>query len=109
MDERRTGGKPKQAGDLVSRVLRDMGVPSQRIGTVISRAWINVCEPAWVEETKLRRLEGGVLEIGVRSAALRDELTHFHRDRLLEVMRVALPDVALIGMRFVPETNDRGA
>ncbi len=109
MNERRIVRKPKKAGDLVSGVLRDIGVPSQRIGTVIAGAWVNVCEPAWIEETKLRRLEGGVLEIGVRSAALRDELTHFHRDRLLEVMRVALPDVALIGMRFVPETNDRGA
>ncbi len=109
MGDRRSVRKSQRAGDLVSKVLRDMGVPSQRIGTAVARAWENVCEPAWLEATELRRLEGGVLEIGVRSSVLRDELTHFHKDRLLDVLRVALPDVVLIGLQFVPETDGRGA
>lgn len=92
---------PARAGELVSRVLKDLGVPSRRVGDKLERAWAAAADPAWLSRTRLRRIEGGVLEIGVTSAPLREELAQFHQERLLEVLKTALPDVPLIGLYFV--------
>jgi len=93
-------------GDLIGGALRELGVPSARVTERLRRAWAVASEEAWQPHTCLRRLEGGVLDIGVSSAALRDELANFHKDRLLAVLRAALPDVPLIGLRFVTDPAD---
>ena len=98
--------EPKVVGDLMAGALRDLGVPSMRVTQKLRTAWERSTEDAWRGRTRLRRLEGGVLEVGVNSAALRDELANFHKDRLLAVLRAALPDVPLIGMRFVTDPVD---
>ena len=85
----------------MSAALKDLGLPSQRISERLRRVWEMVCEPAWEDRVRLRRFEGGVLEIGVDSAPLREELVQFHRDRLLEAMQTALGDVPIVGLRFV--------
>jgi hypothetical protein len=100
--------RPQAAGDLLSGALRSLGVPSVRVTSRLSAAWEAACEDGWRHQTVLRRLEGGVLEVGVRSAALRDELVNFHRARLLTVLRTALPDVPLIGVRFVSDVESDG-
>lgn len=86
--------------------MKSLGVPSATVSAKLTGAWHEVCEDSWRDHTTLRRLEGGVLEVGVGSEALRDELTNFHRDRLLAVMRAALPDVPLIGIRFLSDPAD---
>jgi hypothetical protein len=98
--------KPHQAravGDLVMSALRDLGVPSQRLTRRVHAAWERAVDAAWVEDAVPLSLVGGVLVVGVRSASLRQELTQFHRERLLSVMRAALPDVPLVGLRFTAE------
>ena len=97
---------PKAVGDLLGGALRELGVPSARVTDKLRRAWATACDDAWHDHTNLRRLEGGVLEVGVGSAALRDELANFHNERLLAVLRAALPDVPLIGIRFVTDPAD---
>jgi len=97
---------PRQVGDLVGGALRSLGVPSARLTDALRRAWGRAADEAWRDRTRLRRIEGGVLDVGVSSEALRAELTNFHRDRLLAVMRAALPDVPLIGLRFVTDPAD---
>jgi hypothetical protein len=60
-----------------------------------------VAQPAWRPHVRLARLQGGVLEVAVASAPLREELAQFHAPRLLAVLRQALPDTTLVGLRFV--------
>ena len=83
--------------------LRDLGMPSQRLTKRVHAAWERAVDAAWAGETLPLNLVGGVLVVGVRSASLRQELTQFHRDRLLSVMKAALPDVSLVGLRFTAE------
>jgi len=92
--------------ELVGGAMRSLGVPSARVTEALRRAWRQAADEAWHGTTQLRRLEGGVLDVGVSSEALRAELTNFHRDRLLAVLRTALPDVPLIGLRFVTDPAD---
>ncbi|MDJ0522735.1 MAG: DciA family protein [Planctomycetota bacterium] len=97
---------PRPVADLVGGALRSLGMPSAKLTEGLRRAWALAADDAWRDHTRLRRIEGGVLDVGVRSEALRAELTNFHRDRLLSVMRAALPDVSLVGLRFVTDPAD---
>ena len=91
---------PTAVGDIVPSALRELGIPSARLSRRVREAWDRAVDPGWRGQTSPHRLEGGVLVIGVRSASLRQELTMFHRDRLLSVLRAALPDVPLVALRF---------
>jgi hypothetical protein len=46
------------------------------------------------------KLTRGVLEIEVGNAVMLQELTHYHRRRLLEQVRKQLPGVTIIDLRF---------
>jgi len=92
-------------GDLVAPALRELGVPSARLSRRIREAWSLAADEAWRGETVPLRLLGGVLVVGVRSAALRQEIAQFHRERLLSVLRAALPDVSLVALRFTAEVD----
>ena len=83
--------------------MRSLGIPSVKVTDKLQQAWEAAADDGWRHGTNLRRLEGGVLEVGVASDALRDELTNFHRERLLAVLRAALPDVPLVGIRFLTD------
>jgi hypothetical protein len=95
--------KARSAGELMGGALRSLGMPSVKVTEKLERAWRDASDDRWHEHTSLRRLDGGVLEVGVNSDALRDELTNFHRARLLAVLRAALPDVPLVGIRFLTD------
>ena len=96
-------------GDLLGPALRALGMPSARLSGRVQAAWDQVADPAWADHVTPRALTGGVLVIGVTSSSLRQELAQFHRDRLLSVLQAALPDVALIGLRFTTEPGDSSA
>ena len=97
---------PRPVADLVGGALRSLGVPSAKVTDSLRRAWRAAADDGWRDHTRLRRIQGGILDIGVSSEALRAELTNFHRDRLLAVLRAALPDVPLIALRFVTDPAD---
>ena len=78
-----------------------MGLPSRNITSTLLRMWDVVREPTWDGHTRVRRYEGGVLEIGVDAAALREELVQFHQERLLVLVQTAMPDLPVVGLRFV--------
>lgn len=97
--QRRAVG-PTALGDILPAALRDLGMPSMRLTRRVADAWRASADPAWHADTRPLRLDGGVFVVGVRSAALRQELAQFHKNRLLSVLRAALPDVPLVELRF---------
>ena len=101
------GGRRKHqaraVGDLLGPALRDLGMPSQRLTRRLLEAWEAVEEPGWRGAVRPDRFVGGVLVVAVSSSSLRDELAQFHRARLLDVLKTALPDVPLVGIRFTTD------
>jgi len=96
------GRRREQAvGDLVSAALKGLGVPPTRVGAPLEQAFERAVDPAWRGQVRLERLQAGVLDVGVTSAALKDELTQFHGARLLAVLREAVPSVPLTRVRFL--------
>ncbi len=101
--------RARSASELIGGAMRSLGIPSMKVSDKLMQAWDATADDAWRHQTSLRRLEGGVLEVGVASDALRDELTNFHRERLLAVLRAALPDVPLVGIRFLTDEGGNRA
>jgi hypothetical protein len=97
---RRSLARPASA--FVPGALKDLGLVPARVSTRLEEAWNLVASPAWRPHVSLARMQGGVLEVAVSSAPLREELAQFHAARLLAVLRQALADTTLVGLRFVP-------
>ncbi|MFM8980866.1 MAG: DciA family protein, partial [Planctomycetia bacterium] len=93
--------REQQVGSLVSAALQGLGLPSQRVSAALQAAFEQALEPSWRGQARLERLQGGVLDVGVASAALREEIAQFHAPRLLAVLRAACPDVPLVRLRVL--------
>jgi Dna[CI] antecedent DciA-like protein len=86
---------------MLPSALRALGVASARVTKAVQAAWDLAADPSWRGAAVPERLVGGWLVVAVSSSSLRQELTQFHRDRLVRVLRAALPNVPIAGVRFV--------
>jgi hypothetical protein len=96
---------PIRVDAVVPSALRSLGVASVRATKAVRAAWEAAADPSWRGVAEPEELVGGWLVIGVASAALREELAQFHRARLLDVLKTALPNVPIVGLRFVPSAG----
>jgi predicted nucleic acid-binding Zn ribbon protein len=91
---------PEPLGDILARlfVSRGWGRKSERLR--LEAAWQATIEPSWRDNTRVLALRRGVLEIEVKTATLLQELSQFHRRRLLAALRQALPGLTINDLRF---------
>ena len=66
----------------------------------LERAWAEAVGPQWLPNTRVLALRRNVLEIEVRGAVVLQELSQFHKRRLLEALRKALQGVTVNDLRF---------
>ncbi|MCS7021169.1 MAG: DUF721 domain-containing protein [Gemmataceae bacterium] len=86
--------------DILARlfVSRGWGRKSERLR--LEAAWQAAIEPAWKEQTRVLGLRRGVLEVEVKTAVLLQELTQFHKRRLLAALRHRLAGLTITDLRF---------
>src|SRR3954453_20182700 len=91
---------PEKLGEILSRLFtaRGWGRRSERLH--LERAWAEAAGPDIAARTRLGTLRRGVLEVQVGNAALLQELSGFHKRRLLEQLRRRLPTTPLGDLRF---------
>jgi predicted nucleic acid-binding Zn ribbon protein len=97
---RRNDKGPENLAEILSRLFtaRGWGRRQDRLG--LERAWAEVAGPQFAPHTRVGQLRRGVLEVQVGNAVLLQELTHFHRRRLLSELRQRLPNTPLTDLRF---------
>ena len=91
---------PENLSDVLGRlfVARGWGRVSER--TRLEAAWAEVAGPELIAHTRVGSIKRGTLEIEVRNAVLQQELTQYHKRRILADLRTKLPSVVLADIKF---------
>ena len=90
---------PENLSDVLGRlfVARGWGRVSER--TRLETAWGETIGPELAGQTRVGSIRRGVLEIEVRSAVLQQELTQYHKRKLLADLRVKLTGVSITDLK----------
>src|SRR5262245_53918567 len=94
------GNTPEPIGDILSRLFIARGWGRRQERLRLDQAWIEAAGPERAPGTRVAGLRKGVLEVTVGNAVLLQELTHYHKRRLLEQLRQRLPGVVIADLRF---------
>ncbi len=91
---------PENLSDVLGRlfVARGWGRVSER--SRLETAWGETIGTEFAGQTRVGCFKRGVLEIEVRSAVLQQELTQYHKRRLLADLRVKLPGQSITDLKF---------
>jgi predicted nucleic acid-binding Zn ribbon protein len=96
-------GKPRSIESLnqvMSQLFAVRGWGKSQDRLRLERAWAESVEPAQLPFTRVLAIKRGVIEIEVKSAILMQELTQFHKRRLLTLMKEKLSTTNLTNIRF---------
>ena len=91
---------PENLSDVLGRlfVARGWGRVSER--TRLETAWAEVAGPELIPHTRVGGMKRSMLEIEVKSAVLQQELTQYHKRRILADLRAKLPGVTIADIKF---------
>jgi predicted nucleic acid-binding Zn ribbon protein len=91
---------PEKIGEILSRLFAQRGWGRRSARQQLEAAWAKVVEPTHEPHTRVASLRRSVLEIEVNDAVLLQELSSFHRRKLLEKVKAELPSSGIKELRF---------
>ena len=101
---------PEPIGEVLARLFTLRGWGRRQGRLHLERAWAEAVGVEYAKQTRVAGLRRGVLEVEVGNAVLLQELTSYHKRRLLEALRAKLPGTKLTDLRFragVFDTQDK--
>jgi predicted nucleic acid-binding Zn ribbon protein len=91
---------PEPLKEVLARLFTARGWARRQARLHLERAWTEAVTPEHAAQTRVLGLRRGVFEVEVNSAALMQELAHFHKQRLLKALRAKLPAEPPKELRF---------
>jgi predicted nucleic acid-binding Zn ribbon protein len=91
---------PELLGEVLSRLFMARGWGRKQDRLRLEQAWAEALGADRAKLTRVAGLRRGVLEIEVGNGVLLQELTHYHKRKLLEQVRAKLPNVTVTDLRF---------
>jgi predicted nucleic acid-binding Zn ribbon protein len=91
---------PELLKEVLSRLFAARGWGRRQERLHIEQAWEQAVGPKWAPHTRVLGLRRGVLEVEVDNGAVLQELAHFHKRRLLELLRGQFAGAALNDLRL---------
>jgi predicted nucleic acid-binding Zn ribbon protein len=91
---------PEPLGEILSRLFTARGWGRRQDRLRLEQAWNEVVGAEHAAHTRPGTLRRGVLEVVVDNAVLLQELAHYHKRRLLELLRRRLPGTPINDLRF---------
>ncbi len=91
---------PENVSDILGRMFLARGWGRLTERTQLETAWREVAGEEFAPHTRVAGLKRGVLEIEVKNAVLIQELTQFHKRRLLAEVRKQLPRQKITDVKF---------
>lgn len=91
---------PEPLSEILGRLFTARGWGRRQGRLHLERAWSEAAGSEFAKHTRVVALRRGVLEVEVANAVLLQELTHFHKKRLLQKLRGQLSNTTLNDLRF---------
>src|SRR4051812_43493020 len=91
---------PEPIGEVLSRLFTARGWGRKQDRLRLEQAWAAAAGPDVAPHTRVGAFRRGVLEVEVTGGVLHQELAHFHKRRLLEALRQALPGTTVSDLKF---------
>ena len=90
---------PESIQDILGRVftLHKIGRRNERL--TLERTWAEIAGP-YAEQTRVNSFNRGVLEIVVANSVILQELTQFHKKKLLQQLKGKISSGPLTDLRF---------
>ena len=91
---------PEKLGDILGRLFVAKGWGRTTERQRLDDAWTTVAGAEYAGRSRVIALKRGTLEVEVAGGALLQELASFHKRRLLDAMKSALPGTFVKELRF---------
>jgi hypothetical protein len=91
---------PEPMKEILSRLFIARGWGRRQARLHLEQAWSEAVGPEYESQTRVLGLKRGVFEVEVASGVLVQELTHYHKRRLLQALRAKLTGHTIKELRF---------
>src|SRR5262249_9942433 len=91
---------PEPIKEILSRLFTARGWGRRQGRLQLERVWTDAVGPEFDAQTRVLGVKRGVLEIEVADAVLVQELSHYHKRRLLQALAAKLPGQAIKDLKF---------
>jgi predicted nucleic acid-binding Zn ribbon protein len=91
---------PEPLSEVLSRLFAARGWGRQQDRLRLERAWAEAVGAEYVKLTRVAGFRRNVLEVEVKGAVPMQELSQFHKRKVLERLRKALTGVTIADLRF---------
>ena|SRR5262245_35174497 len=91
---------PERLSEVLSRLFTARGWGRQQERIRLESAWVEAAGPEYARVTRVAGFRRSVLEVEVKGAVPMQELSQFHKRRVLGQLRKALPEVTIADLRF---------
>ena len=92
--------KPEPIKEILARLFTARGLGRRQARLQLDRAWLDAVGPEHQADTRVLGFRRGVFEVEVASAVVVQELTHYHKRRILAALRENLPGQPIKELRF---------
>jgi predicted nucleic acid-binding Zn ribbon protein len=99
-DKKPESSSPEPLGEILGRLFAARGWGRRQDRIRLERAWAEAAGKDRAESTRVVGMKRTTLEIEVKGAILLQELSQFHRRRLLTELRKLLPNVIITDLKF---------
>lgn len=93
--------QPSRLGHLLQRIVRSKGLAEQSSGQELNQIWKTAAGKRVAARSHVRRLRGGVLEIGVSNGTILEELRSYLQHELLTTMQQEHPEPQIKSLKFI--------
>jgi len=91
---------PERLSDVLARLFVERGWGRKQERVRLEQVWVDAVGAEAAGQTRIAGFRRGILEVVVGNAVLLQELTHFHKRRLLQKLQQALSGMVLKDLRF---------
>ena len=99
---------PEPLREILSRLFTARGWGGRQGKKQLEGVWADAVGDEHAPLTRVLGVRRGVFEVEVTNAALMQELAHFHKRRLLQMLQERLPSHKIKDLRFKPGSRKIG-